>query len=126
MKIPSILMTAAAVVLMVSPALANGPSVTPSPTKMHHHWGGFFDKIDTNHDGKISKDEWVAHESATFDKIDGNHDGALTKDEFKATHEKMKARHVNWHGRGGKGSASEHNQTTAPGNSGGAGGWTAQ
>ena len=132
MKVPHILMAAAAAALMASPALANGPSVTPSTAKAHHHWAGFFDKIDTNHDGKISKDEWLAHSSAMFDKIDANHDGSLTKDEFKAMHEKMRAKHANWHGKGGKGSTSEppyHNQATSSGNPGGAdgaGGWTAQ
>src|SRR5579863_4425000 len=48
--------------------------------------------MDTNHDGVISEDEFVANSKTMFDKIDTNHDGYLTKSEMKAAHEKMKSK----------------------------------
>jgi hypothetical protein len=124
MTVSRILMAAAAAALMASPALANGPSATPLSPKMHHHRAGFFGKIDTNQDGKISRDEWTAHQAAVFDKIDADHDGSLTKAEFKAEHEKMKAKHADWHERHGRDSTAESPENH--GGSDGVGGWTAQ
>jgi Ca2+-binding EF-hand superfamily protein len=53
-----------------------------------------FDAMDTNHDGKLSKEELAAckhmrntrHDkgSSAFNRADKNHDGALTRDEAKA------------------------------------------
>ncbi|HVZ74276.1 MAG TPA: EF-hand domain-containing protein [Polyangia bacterium] len=45
--------------------------------------------IDTNGDGVISADEHAAASSAMFDKMDTDHDGFLTKAELKAGHEQM-------------------------------------
>jgi Ca2+-binding EF-hand superfamily protein len=41
------------------------------------------DKIDTNHDGKISHDEFIAYLSGIFDKMDTSttHKGTITKEE---------------------------------------------
>jgi Ca2+-binding EF-hand superfamily protein len=38
--------------------------------------------IDSNKDGKISKDEWVAYQNRVFTALDKNHDGFLDADEF--------------------------------------------
>jgi Ca2+-binding EF-hand superfamily protein len=46
-----------------------------------------FSKLDTNNDGKISKDEWKGRPRA-FDRMDTNHDGSIGFDEFKAAQEK--------------------------------------
>ncbi|MBI5437504.1 MAG: EF-hand domain-containing protein [Nitrosomonadales bacterium] len=46
-----------------------------------------FNSVDTNGDGKISKEESAQKVPAiagNFDQIDTNHDGALSKKEFKA------------------------------------------
>jgi len=57
-----------------------------------HGRGGFghhvdFDKVDTDHDGKISWAEFqaaaTAHLKERFDKLDANHDGFIEKDELK-------------------------------------------
>jgi hypothetical protein len=57
-----------------------------------HGRGGFghhvdFDKVDTDHDGKISLAEFqaaaAAHLKERFDKLDANHDGFIEKDELK-------------------------------------------
>jgi Ca2+-binding EF-hand superfamily protein len=36
-----------------------------------------FDEVDTNHDGFISRDEFVAAETKRFDGFDANHDGKI-------------------------------------------------
>jgi hypothetical protein len=48
--------------------------------------GDKFDKIDTNKDGKISKEEWLAAglTEEDFIKVDANKDGEVSKDEYKA------------------------------------------
>jgi hypothetical protein len=48
--------------------------------------GGIFDKLDTNHDGKLSRDEAQAHPTvqANFGNADANGDGVITKEEFMA------------------------------------------
>ena len=78
-----------AVSLMVFPLLAK-------PNKKEHHMKGkgehhkkMMEKLDTDKDGKISSDEWMA----MFKKIDANNDGKIDDSEFKAHHEKMKKEH---------------------------------
>lgn len=63
-----------------------------------------FNKIDTNHDGKLDKSEMAAYRKAAWEQrrtemkaefeakfkaADKNNDGALTKDEFKAAFPRM-------------------------------------
>jgi EF hand len=38
--------------------------------------------IDTNKDGTVSKDEWLAYQGRVFDALDSNHDGFLEPEEF--------------------------------------------
>ena len=55
-----------------------------------------FDSIDTDNDGKISKEEWIsAHPDqpqaeAVFDEIDTDGNGYLTKEELKGTKGRLK------------------------------------
>lgn len=44
-----------------------------------------FDRIDTNHDGKISRDEYKAWVDARFDRLDTNHDGVVDANELAAS-----------------------------------------
>jgi Ca2+-binding EF-hand superfamily protein len=44
--------------------------------------GAFLDKADVNHDGLITRDEFVTARAATFDKLDRNHDGVWTADDY--------------------------------------------
>lgn len=41
----------------------------------------FFDRIDTDHDGKISRAEYQAWVDGRFDKLDANHDGVVDANE---------------------------------------------
>ena len=49
-------------------------------------WKGpadMFDKLDTNHDGYISRDEMRAGRRFDISQMDTNHDGKISKDEWK-------------------------------------------
>ena len=48
--------------------------------------GGWFEKLDANHDGRISREEMRAEADKHFDKLDTNHDGFLDKAELEAAH----------------------------------------
>jgi Ca2+-binding EF-hand superfamily protein len=52
-----------------------------------------FDKLDKNHDGVISKDEWKGKPKG-FDRIDANHDGVLSRDEVGTALANRKHKHV--------------------------------
>lgn len=52
--------------------------------------GKMFEMIDTDKDGKISKQEWQTHHEQRFTELDADKDGFVTKDEMKAHHEMMR------------------------------------
>ncbi len=64
-----------------SPSTAAAPRATSSADV-----GGIFDKLNTSHDGKLTRDQAQAHPTvaANFDSVDANHDGVITKAEFLA------------------------------------------
>ncbi|MEO9131960.1 MAG: hypothetical protein ABI240_12200, partial [Sphingomonas sp.] len=52
----------------------------------HGHRGpGKLERLDTNHDGKISRDEMCADADRHFDKLDTNHDGFIDQAEMDAS-----------------------------------------
>jgi EF hand len=64
------------VVIVLLTACATNKNLQPTP-------GGGFDAADSNHDGKLSRDEasdFLVNE--IFDSRDANHDGRLTKEEW--------------------------------------------
>ena len=52
--------------------------------------GGFFAKLDTNKDGKVTRAEADVAETTRFNKFDKNADGAVTREEAQSAHEDMK------------------------------------
>jgi Ca2+-binding EF-hand superfamily protein len=61
----------------------------------HHGFGHHmnFEKVDTNSDGFVTKEEITALHNARFNETDTNKDGGLSKDEMKAAMEKRFAKH---------------------------------
>ena len=55
---------------------------TPAPNAQPGQWRQqFFDKIDTNHDGTITRAEYQAWVDSRFSKLDTNGDGVVNADE---------------------------------------------
>ncbi|MEZ5647681.1 MAG: EF-hand domain-containing protein [Alphaproteobacteria bacterium] len=50
----------------------------------------WFDMLDTDHDGSISKAESMAAADKRFASIDADHNGKVTQEEMKAAHETMR------------------------------------
>ena len=44
--------------------------------------GRAFARLDSNHDGKLSLQEFSAYQQRTFERMDRNHDGTITADEM--------------------------------------------
>jgi len=78
--------------------LSAGVAADPSAERASPGWDGGIMSADTNHDGKISRDEALAaaakRTNAWFDKLDANKDGFVTQDEMNqarsARHDAMK------------------------------------
>ncbi len=52
--------------------------------RMEQYIEGMFQQMDANHDGKISKKEWLSFHENLFNGIDKNRDGFITKDEVRS------------------------------------------
>ena len=44
-----------------------------------------FDEMDTNHDGFVSRDEFIAYQKKRFDEFDTNHDGKIDAKEIASS-----------------------------------------
>ncbi len=91
------LFSGAALAQTQSPGRSVPPSTAPTPPAATQpapptaqtqsvDVGAIFDKLDVNHDGKLSPDEAQAHPTvaAHFKDADANGDGMVTKEEFMA------------------------------------------
>lgn len=76
-----LMMAATALVMQAGPVFAEGGP---------KHHGKMFEKHDTNGDGVITKDEFLAHAEERFSQMDADGDGSVTKEEGQAAKEKMK------------------------------------
>jgi hypothetical protein len=63
------------------------------PGRGHGH---MLKKMDTNSDGRITREEFNAHTQERFKHMDKNNDGVVTEEEIRALH----AEHGRGHGRG--------------------------
>jgi len=61
-----------------------GGGATELDSRMEHAIDMMFRAMDTDHDGKISKSEWMAFQEKQFKMLDKNGDGFITKDEVRA------------------------------------------
>ena len=65
-----------------APAAGTAPAPSPAPGSRHAEWRQqFFDKVDTNHDGTISRAEYQAWIDNRFAKLDSNGDGTVDANE---------------------------------------------
>lgn len=79
-----LLMLSLATAVFSAPALAeHGPDGAP-----HHKKGEWFQKVDANGDGMISKAEFMAKHEERFNESDANKDGQISKEEAAAQKEK--------------------------------------
>ncbi len=78
-------------VLAVGPALAQAPAAPPKEPPPQVDPVTTIVRIDTNHDGAASREEWVAYgnHDAGFTAIDTDHDGRLTVAELRAFRAKV-------------------------------------
>lgn len=97
-----LLLGAAFLALQAVPALAEEGSA-PKPGGKNH--GMMFDMQDSNKDGVVSEEEFLAFGKSKFAEMDADHDGKLTKDEAKAHREAMRAKYKAMKEQGGKESA---------------------
>ena len=82
----------AAGAMMPPPPPPPGAEGGPISGRHGHHGGGRLARLDTNQDGKISRDEMRADADKHFDKLDTNGDGFIDKAEMDAARAKMKDR----------------------------------
>jgi Ca2+-binding EF-hand superfamily protein len=67
----------------------DGPGPGPRPGAMRGH---MIERMDSNHDGRVSLGEAEARALEAFDRADANHDGVVTPEERQAAHGAMRER----------------------------------
>ncbi len=83
-------------------AQVHAEDASPAPTAIPHSGqSSHMLKMDSNHDGKISRDEFrAAHEKRSeeqFKRMDTNGDGFIDEAEMHAAGEKMREHRKEWH-----------------------------
>jgi len=80
--------------LFLAGALAFGLALagTAGAAQQLRH-GKFFDKIDIDKDGAITREEARAAHARRFERLDANKDGTVSLEEFQAIAERRFARH---------------------------------
>jgi hypothetical protein len=79
-----------------APTAPTATDGTATADKRMHHRGGkggrMLERVDTNKDGAISREEFRAAAAARFERMDANRDGRIDAAEQSAMRERMKAR----------------------------------
>ncbi len=57
------------------------------------HGGKFFEKMDLDSDGSVTKEEFIKAHEERFAKMDANSDGKVTKEEAEALKKAMREQH---------------------------------
>ena len=84
--ITSALALATSALTLATPAFAQDE---PSPRRGGGMGMGMMMRADTNGDGAVSRDEALAQAAQRFDRMDLNHDGKLTRDEIEQVGRRM-------------------------------------
>ena len=74
------------VMVFCSYLFAQAPTSPPPPRqdpRLEQAINGMFRDMDANHDGKISKQEWMDFYEKQFNLIDNNGDGYLTREKLR-------------------------------------------
>lgn len=70
--------------------------MSPAAIAGHHndgdHKGKMFEKMDTNNDGVITKDEFMSKHEQKFNEMDADNNGEVTREEAKAAMEKWRGK----------------------------------
>jgi hypothetical protein len=85
-----LMLTTAAFVLTAPAAFAADATTDVAKPPSKHQ--GMMDKIDTDHDGSISKAEFMAVQEKRFAELDTNGDGKITKEEGEAKRKEWHAK----------------------------------
>jgi len=85
-KIASAVFAVSAALAASAASAADPAASTAAPADRHAEWRQqFFDKIDTNQDGSISRAEYQAWVDGRFAKLDSNGDGIVDADEVASS-----------------------------------------
>lgn len=79
---------AAAILGAALPAAATSPTPATADSRANQRAEmkqRFLDQIDTNHDGRVSRDEYRAWIDGRFARLDANHDGTVDADEIASS-----------------------------------------
>ena len=87
----------AAAAVTASSAFAQPATPNAQATQPHAHHGGRFATLDHNGDGYLDKTEVSGKLAENFDKIDTNHDGKLSRDELRAAWKAHRGGHHHGH-----------------------------
>lgn len=77
-----------------------GPDAGPRPMRPRHagmgmgFGGRWFDRVDADHDGRVSLAEAQRAGMALFDRLDANHDGTISPDERAAARQGLRAQRM--------------------------------
>jgi Ca2+-binding EF-hand superfamily protein len=83
MKQLSIIAASLLTLLLASSMLGQTSDPQTTPGRRSGKRDGAMKRMDTNNDGKISRDEW-RRKAEAFDKLDSDNDGFLTREELTA------------------------------------------